>query len=522
MLAFALTAVVFCLHGSHAAAATCAPSADFGTVTSTTSIPATGTYRVWSRIQIPSNTNNSYMLEIDGNCYTVTAASGTATNQWVWIDYKDGTDSGANKITLTNFSQGNHTVKMIGNSDGVLLDRVIFTQDLTTNGDCKPSMGKGDLCANPPDTEAPQVSISSPSGGTVSGNVSVAATATDNVGVTTVGLYLNGSTTPIDTKTVSPASTSYAYSYSWNTTTGFADGLYSLVVKATDAAGNPRSSSPISVTVANGKPDFIVTSASIAPASPKAGDAVTISAVVKNIGTVAGPPGTIDFKIDGATKGSKIDAISLGANSTVTEVMSATWPATAGNHTLLVTADSATPGTTEAREDNNTLSLPITVSSPDTNPPNVTITAPTAGTSVTGASVTVNVTATDGSGESGMSRVEFYLDASGTPLGTDTASPYSFAWNSTLANNGLHTLKARAYDLAGNFKDATVNITVANGPVNPKDGDVNGDSKIDIKDAALIAANWDGSGKTRAQGDLNGDGFVNIKDASLLAAAWGH
>ncbi|HMT56127.1 MAG TPA: Ig-like domain-containing protein, partial [Candidatus Saccharibacteria bacterium] len=51
------------------------------------------------------------------------------------------------------------------------------------------------------------------SGQTVSGTRTVTANASDNVGVSSVSFFLDGSTTPIATDTTSP------YSFSWNTTT---------------------------------------------------------------------------------------------------------------------------------------------------------------------------------------------------------------------------------------------------------------------------------------------------------------
>jgi len=93
------------------------------------------------------------------------------------------------------------------------------------------------------DTTAPVASVTSPaSGATVSGTVSVAASATDAVGVTKVEFFLDGVLQATDT--ASP------YSWSW-ATTGSANGGHALVAKAYDAAGNVGTSSTVSVTVSN-------------------------------------------------------------------------------------------------------------------------------------------------------------------------------------------------------------------------------------------------------------------------------
>jgi C1A family cysteine protease len=84
------------------------------------------------------------------------------------------------------------------------------------------------------DVTAPSVSITSPaSGSTVSGTVSVGVSASDNVGVKSVALSVDG--TVVSTLTAAP------YNFSWNTT-NVADGNHSLSAKATDAAGNVNTS----------------------------------------------------------------------------------------------------------------------------------------------------------------------------------------------------------------------------------------------------------------------------------------
>jgi len=94
------------------------------------------------------------------------------------------------------------------------------------------------------DTTPPTTSITSPANGaTVSGTITVSANASDNVGVSRVELFVDGSL--VGTDTSSP------YSFSWNTTS-VSDGSHGLQTRAYDAAGNSGSSSTVNVTVANG------------------------------------------------------------------------------------------------------------------------------------------------------------------------------------------------------------------------------------------------------------------------------
>jgi hypothetical protein len=92
-----------------------------------------------------------------------------------------------------------------------------------------------------PEQVPPTTSITSPTNyATVSGTVSINASASDNVGVTKVEFYLNGALVATDTTT--------PYVYSWNTSS-LAAGVYTMQTKAYDAAGNVGQSSIVTVTV---------------------------------------------------------------------------------------------------------------------------------------------------------------------------------------------------------------------------------------------------------------------------------
>jgi chitodextrinase len=98
-----------------------------------------------------------------------------------------------------------------------------------------------------PDTAPPIASITSPgAGATVSGMITVQATASDNIGVTKVELHVDGVLRGTDT--TSP------YSFPWDTTT-VSNGNHALVARAYDASGNAGTSSTITVNVSNATPD---------------------------------------------------------------------------------------------------------------------------------------------------------------------------------------------------------------------------------------------------------------------------
>jgi hypothetical protein len=99
-----------------------------------------------------------------------------------------------------------------------------------------------------------------------------------------------------------------------------------------------------------------------------------------------------------------------------------------------------------------------TVTSGDTTPPTVSVTAPADGATVS-ATIPVTASAADNVGVAG---VQFKLD--GLLLGPeDTAAPYTINWDTATVANGSHALTAVARDAAGNATtSATVTITVSN------------------------------------------------------------
>ena len=97
----------------------------------------------------------------------------------------------------------------------------------------------------------------------------------------------------------------------------------------------------------------------------------------------------------------------------------------------------------------------------DTTNPTASITAPTNGATVTGASVAITATASDNVSVAG---VQFKRD--GTNIGSeDTSSPYSITWDTTALADGDYDLTAVARDSSDNTgTSATVTVTVDNSP----------------------------------------------------------
>jgi Bacterial Ig domain len=92
----------------------------------------------------------------------------------------------------------------------------------------------------------------------------------------------------------------------------------------------------------------------------------------------------------------------------------------------------------------------------DTTGPVVSVAAPS-GAIQYGSQYTINATATDAASD--VTKVEIYID--GVLKVTDTASPYSYTWNTTGVTEGAHVFTAKAYDTYNNATTSTaVNTSV--------------------------------------------------------------
>lgn len=99
----------------------------------------------------------------------------------------------------------------------------------------------------------------------------------------------------------------------------------------------------------------------------------------------------------------------------------------------------------------------------DVTSPTVTIDFPANGATVSG-TLTIQATANDNVGGSGVRGVLFRRDISVNLGVEDTTVPYSQVWNSTTVSEGTHTLHALATDNAGNTGQAVITVTVDNIP----------------------------------------------------------
>lgn len=207
-----------------------------------------------------------------------------------------------------------------------------------------------------------------------------------------------------------------------------------LAVVATLLFSPANAAKPAGKTPRDTQPPAVAITAPVAGSTVKGLVSVSVGAT-DNVGVAR-----VDLVVNG---------VKLASSTTAPYVFS--WDSTKianGAVTLSATAYDAAGKSATASE---TVSVANTA-----QPPSVAITSPTPASTVKG-TVAVNVSA---SSALGITRVD--LKANGTLVGSSTASPYSFSWNTTTIADGSVILSAWAYDAGGNSATTSSNETVAN------------------------------------------------------------
>ncbi|WP_457558955.1 Ig-like domain-containing protein [Candidatus Harpocratesius sp.] len=296
------------------------------------------------------------------------------------------------------------------------------------------------------DTTAPTVSITAPTNGaTVSGTITVTATASDNVGVSYTQMKIDSGSWTTDS--TSP------YSWSVDTTT-LTDGSHTITVQAFDAAGNYGEDS-ISITVDNNPSQTQLV-------TKEYNDAVA-GLEVDYFEITGVEPGTMSVSVSW-TGSNDIDCyicetadytsyLARGYTTNNPETCSYDIQ-TAGTYYVAIrmytSGASSTPYTA-------TVSY-YTDANGDYTAPTVSITAPSDGDTVSG-TITVTATASD---NVGVSYTQMKIDSGSWT--TDSTSPYSWSVDTTTLSEGSHTITVQAYDEAGNYGEDSISITVDNVP----------------------------------------------------------
>ena len=193
---------------------------------------------------------------------------------------------------------------------------------------------------------------------------------------------------------------------------------------------------------------------SVAPASQTAAPGATVNYSVSVTNRNTASCGSSSFSVAQALPsgfagrfGATSLAIAAGASATTSWAVTSPTTALPATYTVSVTAQDSTAG-------NPTTAHASDIVFVDGGAPVVAITSPAAGATVTGR-VSIAATASD---NTAIRQVEFYVD--GALIATDTAASYGATWNARKAAPGLHTIKARALDTAGNAAEKSITVTV--------------------------------------------------------------
>ncbi len=356
----------------------------------------------------------------------------------------------------------------------------------------------------PADNSFPTVNITTPSSGaSVSGVVSIKASASDNIGVVGVRFLAN------DVQ-VGAEDTNAPYSTQWDTSSS-ASGTYKLKAIARDAAGNKTTSAIISVTVGGG-------------GTPSSGS-ITVTnllvqsgrayAVVPNGLNNGGQPfidrtfwkfSNVPTSLVGQTfirtanrdkhltnnpfLRFNIDqpaSVYVGHDVTISKKPS--WLTSFSKTGLVVKIEGATlefykkdfPAgqvSLGGNDGNNKIMYSVVVTSngssgpspgpgPDTTPPTVSISAPGKGDAVSGV-VSIKATAVD---DVGVAGVRFFIN--NAQLGNeDTTAPFSINWDTAALLPNTYNLKAIARDGAGNTTTSTIIPVTVGGGGTPSSGSI--------------------------------------------------
>lgn len=172
--------------------AACSTSNDsYGEVTlGLPKLPTTGTFNIWTRMQVPDSTNSAYELQInDTSCVLV---GGGAVGSWQWVNSQVGTEGA--KVTYDFTQTSGNTFRLVGVKPGVKIDRLLLVRndctpvDLGTN--CSSSNSALEVGSGA--TEVPPIS-----NGPVSGSVIPTSTiSTDLSNVARVTYYVGSSAIP--------------------------------------------------------------------------------------------------------------------------------------------------------------------------------------------------------------------------------------------------------------------------------------------------------------------------------------
>jgi len=228
-------------------------------------------YRLWIRGRADNNhwTNDSTFAQFSGSVdaggtpiwrmgttsatdVSLEECSGCGVSNWGWQD--NGWGPGVLGPPVYFAATGTQRIRIQTREDGMAIDQIVLSPSTYLNASPGANQNDSTILAEqggstspppppPSDTQPPTATITSPAAGaTVSGTISIAANASDNVAVSRVEMLLDGSLVATDT--------SAPYTFSWDTRT-VPNGAHTLQARAVDSSGNAGLSPSVTVAVNN-------------------------------------------------------------------------------------------------------------------------------------------------------------------------------------------------------------------------------------------------------------------------------
>ncbi len=215
--------VMMVISNKHSVQAACNNVSQYGAISvKITALSSSGTYTIWTRMQVPDTTHNQYQLEINGQrCYVI-GGSSISPDQWTWVSFQDGDLS--SRVSYDFERTTNNAAKLIGSSAGVRIDRLLLVKT-----DCVPIADGNNCQSDSVPTSAIETTgatqVPSPSAGPISGLIIPSQTIARNPGIIAQVIY------NVDGKLL-PTTTNFALD-----TTLLSNGPHLVVMQITTTAG---------------------------------------------------------------------------------------------------------------------------------------------------------------------------------------------------------------------------------------------------------------------------------------------
>lgn len=332
------------------------------------------------------------------------------------------------------------------------------------------------------DTTDPTVSITAPvAAATVSGTVSVTATASDNVGVVGVQFKLDGSN-------LGSEDTGTPYEVAWNTLSA-SNASHSLTAVARDAAGNDTTSSAVAVTVSNTTPGSLLSVVSTTGSGTYTTGTLAVGQALytDRTYTVSTLPSyltsleyvrtanndrlnaDVNYLALGLSEDAALYVLFNGTDANIPSWLDSTWTLRADNvdttdndgdlrkvYSKVFEGGTITLGGKNYAPNSAGTESNYFVAAADIF---VEVTAPASLATVSGASVSLTADVGDTASVSG---VQFLVDSANQGA-EDTSAAYGVTWDSTAVGNGTHTVGALMRLSDGTtYAAQTISVTVNN------------------------------------------------------------